>query len=54
MNNILKEWLRLEFNKCNLPKYTKYFDVWVENITVDQIDGFEQQRIGQITKNKTA
>ena len=52
MTNVLKEWLRAEFYKSNLPKYKKYFDEWFENITGNQIDGFEQQRIGQITKSK--
>ena len=52
VNNILKEWLRVEFYKSNIPKYAKYFDEWVNNITENQIDGFEQQRIGQLTKNK--
>ena len=52
MNNILKEWIRVEFYKSNIPKYVKYFDEWFENITENQIDGFEQQRIGQLTKNK--
>lgn len=53
MNNILKEWLRVEFYKSNILKYVKYFDEWVEGITENQIDGFEQQRIGQLTKNKS-
>ena len=52
MDNILKEWLRIEFYKSNIPKYKKYFDEWINNITENQIDGFEQQRIGQLTKNK--
>ncbi len=52
MNNILKEWLRVEFYKSNIPKYQKYFYEWVNNITENQIYGFEQQRIGQLTKNK--
>jgi hypothetical protein len=45
MTDVLKEWLRIEFYK--------YFDEWFENITENQIDGFEQQRIGQLTKNKS-
>lgn len=53
MTDILEEWLRIEFYKSNLPKYKKYFDEWVKNITENQIDGFEQQRIGQLTKNKS-
>lgn len=52
MDNVLKEWLRIEFYKSNISKYKKYFDEWINNITENQIDGFEQQRIGQLTKNK--
>ena len=52
MNNILKEWLRVEFYKSNISKYVKYFDEWFENVTENQINGFEHQRIGQLTKNK--
>ena len=52
MTDTLKEWLRNEFYKSNIPKYHKYFENWVEGITENQIDGFEQQRIGQITKSK--
>jgi hypothetical protein len=52
MNSVLREWLRVEFYKSNVTKYVKYFDEWIEGITENQINGFEQQRIGQITKNK--
>lgn len=48
----MKDWLREEFHKSNHPKYFKYFEEWFNGITKDQIDGFEQQRIGQITKSK--
>jgi len=52
MNSVLHEWLRNEFYNSNLSKYKKYFDEWVNNVTESQIDGFENQRIGQITKSK--
>jgi len=52
MNSVLFEWLRSEFHDSNLPKYKKYFEDWVSNITENQIEGFENQRIGQITKSK--
>lgn len=52
MNDVLKEWLRVEFYKAN-KKYIHYFNEWFQNITENQIDGFELQRIGQITKNKS-
>ena len=52
MRYTLKEWLRNEFYKSNHSKYHKYFDEWIGNITDGQIVGFENQRLGQITKNK--
>ena len=48
--SVLKEWLEKEFKKNNLPKYYKYFDEWFANIIDYQLQGFEDQRIGQITK----
>ena len=53
MNTVLKEWLRVEFNNSNLSKYRKYFEEWISNLTDNQIIGFEEQRIGKITKNKS-
>jgi hypothetical protein len=50
--NITIEWLRLEFYKCNHAKYRKYADEWLNNLTDAQIEGFENQRIGQIDKSK--
>jgi hypothetical protein len=47
---ITKEWLHREFMKSNIPKYYKYFDEWFSNIKEYQLIGFEEQRIGQITK----
>ena len=41
-----------EFFKSNHPKYHKYFQEWIANVTQGQIEGFEKQRIGQITQNK--
>ena len=48
----LLNWLEHEFFKSNHPKYHKYFQEWIANVTQDQIEGFEKQRIGQITQNK--
>ena len=50
----MKDWLREEFYKSNHPKYFKYFEEWFDAVTEDQMNGFEQQRIGQITKSKCA
>lgn len=50
--DITIEWLRLEFYKCNHAKYRKYADEWLNNLTDAQIEGFENQRIGQIDKSK--
>lgn len=52
ISSVLKEWLRVEFYKSNIPKYYKYFEDWIENVTLNQLDGFEKQRIGQLTGNK--
>ena len=52
MNDVLYRWLQIEFFEANLSKYRKYFEEWVENITPEQIDGFQQQMIGKITKSK--
>ena len=43
MNGILYDWLREEFYKGNINKYRHYFEVWVENLTQPQIDGFTKQ-----------
>ena len=48
----MKDWLREEFYKSNHPKYFKYFEEWFLEVTEDQLDGFERQRICQITKSK--
>lgn len=50
--NVTLEWLRKEFLYCNHPKYCKYVDEWLSNLTMSQIEGFELQRIGQETKSK--
>lgn len=52
MSSVLKEWLRNEFYKSNQTKYHKYFDEWICNVIPSQIEGFENQRIGQLNKNK--
>lgn len=49
----LLEWLRIEFKRSNHNKYHKYFSEWVINLTLDQIDGFNDQMVGQLTKSKT-
>ena len=48
----LYTWLQREFYQCNHPKYRKYFEKWIENVLPHQIEGFEKQRIGQLTGNK--
>lgn len=49
---ITLEWLRKEFLYCNHSKYHKHVDEWLSNLTMAQIEGFESQRIGQLTKSK--
>ena len=44
MNEELYNWLERMFMFSNIPKYRKYFKEWVDNITDDQISGFERMR----------
>jgi hypothetical protein len=43
-NRALYNWLEKEWRECNAPKYQHYFKEWVENLTEDQINGFEKMR----------
>ena len=52
MSDELYTWLEKEFKYSNHKKYHKYFNEWVKNITNSQIDGFNRQMIGQLTKSK--
>jgi hypothetical protein len=52
MEKDLKDWLEIQFYKDNIRKYHKYFDEWVSNVTLDQIDGLRQQMVGMITQSK--
>lgn len=52
MNNFLYAWIEQQFYLSNVKKYHKYFNTWIKNITPDQIDGFNQQRIGMRDKSK--
>lgn len=40
MTKQLKSYLWQEFSKNNLPKYYKYFEQWVSNLTDNQIAYF--------------
>lgn len=37
MTEEVKQYLWTEFKFNNLPKYYKYFDAWIENLTENQI-----------------
>lgn len=37
MTEEVKQYLWVEFKFKNLPKYYKYFDTWIENLTENQI-----------------
>ena len=37
MTEEVKQYLWTEFKINNLPKYYKYFDTWIENLTENQI-----------------
>lgn len=43
-NKALYNWLEYEWRISNIPKYQHYFKKWVENLTIDQINGFEKMR----------
>lgn len=45
MNDKLYEWLKTHWRYNNHPKYLKYFDDWVENITENQIIHFNRMMI---------
>lgn len=49
---ITKDWLKFEFIHSNHKKYIRYCDLWLSNLTMNQLIGFEAQRIGKITKSK--
>lgn len=52
MTDELLEWLRIEYKRSNHNKYHRYFSEWVINLTLDQINGFNNQMVGQLTKSK--
>jgi len=37
MNDILYQYLKEEWKRHNLPKYQKYFEGWVSNLTDTQM-----------------
>lgn len=37
MNDVLYQYLKNEWRDKNLPKYQKYFEVWICNLTEIQI-----------------
>jgi hypothetical protein len=46
----LYNWLKYQWKLCNLPKYQKYFTVWVDNLTENQIEGFTKGMNQDLTK----
>lgn len=43
MTRELYNWLQREFYLCNHSRYRHLFDMWIGNITQDQIGGFSKQ-----------
>lgn len=39
----LKDWLQFRWKRDNHSKYQHLFEVWLKNLTQDQIDGFNKQ-----------
>lgn len=52
MTEILFNYLRERFRTNNHPKYLKYFDEWISNISENQIHYFEIERLNIIKKSK--
>lgn len=52
MEEDILNWLEIQFYRDNHKKYHKYFQEWVKNITLNQIDGFREQMIGIQTQSK--
>lgn len=46
------QWLELEFFHSNSKKYHSYCKEWLNNLTDEQLIGFEEQRISIITQSK--
>ena len=42
MNELLYLYLNEEFRQNNVPKYQKYFDIWVNNLTENQINYYNK------------
>ncbi len=42
MDDKLYNWLEREFKYSNHPKYLKYFEEWINNLTEDQKNGFKK------------
>ena len=52
MTKELHDWLEKEFIMSNHKKYHKYFKEWINNLTNDQINGFNDLMIGVLTQSK--
>ena len=52
MSKDLWEYLEQRFKRNNHPKYLKYFDEWVSNISETQIHYFEIERLNIIQRSK--
>jgi hypothetical protein len=42
MNEELYTYLESMFIRSNIPKYRKYFKEWIDNVTEEQLVGFER------------
>ena len=49
LNENVKQYLWKEFRCNNIPKYHKYFDEWLENLTDDQIKFYTAYSEGKKT-----
>ena len=52
IKGVLSDYLRERFYRNNHPKYRKYFDEWIKNVTETQIMYFEKERLSIINQEK--
>ena len=52
MTEILFNYLRERFRTSNHPKYLKYFNEWVSNVSENQLHYFEIERLNILNNAK--
>ena len=52
MTTIDKTYLEWRFRTNNIPKYLKYMEEWISNLTPEQINYFRKERLHLISMSK--